>query len=535
MQLIYNKFFKVYSGVSRKHRNKKHRGIRWLTPINNRDDARLVRLFLDEGVRVRHIDYLPLPSFALSDKMLNSTIEKMEDGKMVTTLLSSNDSLYLNHYNTMFKVSWKTGIDAEQRIADIEKGYYSNTRIIPNPKESYKIISKLVDSVNDEVLIMVPSENGFSQLETADSFKVLNDLASKEIKVKVLHVSMDNEKQNTFQKIKLKYPHIEFRSLHTTFQPIIRITVLDREKTILMEIRNDTCEDYLDAVGLSLFIESKYTALSYVAIFNNLWNQSEMYEKLQEAYELLTLHDKMKNEFIGLVAHELRTPITPIIGLTEHLRDKLTDSKKKLLDVVINDSKKLQTLTEKILDVTRIEGRLFELEKKRFSLNQLILDIVRDFENNSKDKDKKNQIKFEFDNSKFSTKNYFVIADKIKIGQVISNLIENSIKFLSYERKGKEENVISITVKKKESFNDPDVEYKKGSFIIVSIKDNGSGIDDEIFPRLFTKFASKSFHGTGLGLYLSKNIVEAHGGVIWGDNNKDSRGATFSFGLPLND
>lgn len=128
---------------------------------------------------------------------------------------------------------------------------------------------------------------------------------------------------------------------------------------------------------------------------------------------------------------------------------------------------------------------------------------------------------------------YLIIADKIKIGQVISNLIENSIKFLSYESKGKEE-VISITMEKKEYINYPNVDYKKGSFIIVNIKDKGNGIDDEIFPRLFTKFASKSFQGTGLGLYLSKNIVEVHGGVIWGDNNRDSSGVTFSFSLPLN-
>ena len=535
MQLIYNKFFEMYKDISRKHRNRKHKGIRWVTTINNKDDAQLVRLFLNEGLRIRHISYLPLPSFALSDKMLNSTIESMKDGKMVTNLLSSNDSLYLNHYNTLFKVAWKTGIDAEKRIVDIEKGHYSSTRIIPNPKESHKIISELVYSVNDEVLILVPSKNGFSHLETADGFKVLNELALKNINVKVLHAPIDNDKQNILQKIKSNYPRIEFRSLHTTFQPIIRITILDREKTVLMEINNDTSEDFLNAVGISLFIESKSTALSYVSIFNNLWNQSEMYEKLQEAYELLTLHDKMKNEFIGLVAHELRTPLTPIIGLSEHLRDNLTDNKqKKILDIVINDSKKLQTLTEKILDVTRIEGKLFKLEKEKFSLNQLILNIIKDFENNFLDKDNKNKIKFEYDD-RFRTENYLIIADKIKIGQVISNLVENSVKSFSYKEKGKEIEVISITMEKNELISETNVDNKKRPFIIVSIKDNGSGIDDEIFPRLFTKFASKSFHGTGLGLYLSKNIVKAHGGTIWCDNNKNSRGATFSFSLPYND
>ena len=244
----------------------------------------------------------------------------------------------------------------------------------------------------------------------------------------------------------------------------------------------------------------------------------------------------MQKEFIELVAHELRTPITPIIGLTERVRDQLTDNNQiELLDVVINDSKKLQILTEKILDVTRIEGKLFKLQKGKFSLNQLILDVVKGFEDNFKDKDKSNQIKFEYDNS-FKKENYWITADKTKIGQVITNLVENSIKFVLDERVDKKkQGIIAITIEKKILLNDTDGHNSKKSFVIVSIKDNGTGIDEEILPKLFTKFASKSNGGTGLGLYLSKNIVEDHSGKIWADNNKDSEGATFSFSVPLTD
>ncbi len=125
------------------------------------------------------------------------------------------------------------------------------------------------------------------------------------------------------------------------------MTILDRAKTIIGEIKDDNKDNFVEALGMAIYIESEQTALSYVSIFNNLWNQSEMYEKLQEAYEHVTLHDKMQKEFIELVAHELRTPITPIIGLTERLRDKLKDTEhKELLDIVINDSKKLQILTK---------------------------------------------------------------------------------------------------------------------------------------------------------------------------------------------
>jgi signal transduction histidine kinase len=228
-----------------------------------------------------------------------------------------------------------------------------------------------------------------------------------------------------------------------------RMTILDRAKTMIWEIKDDNKDNFVEALGMAIYIESEQTALSYVSIFNNLWNQSEMYEKLQEAYEHVTLH-KMQKEFVELVAHELRTPITPIIGLTERLRDKLKDTKhKELLVIVINDSKKLQILTERILDITRIEGKLYKFQEEKFSLNQLILDVVKGFEDNFKGNDKTNQIKFEFDNG-FNQENYLINADKTKIVQVVSNLIENSIKFVFDERVDKErQGIILITIEKK--------------------------------------------------------------------------------------
>jgi two-component system, OmpR family, sensor histidine kinase VicK len=109
-------------------------------------------------------------------------------------------------------------------------------------------------------------------------------------------------------------------------------------------------------------------------------------------------------------------------------------------------------------------------------------------------------------------------ADKVRISQVISNLLSNALKFTK-------EGVISINSEKKDSQ------------ILVSIKDTGTGIDPEIMPRLFSKFATKSQSGTGLGLFISKSIIEAHGGKMWASNNdtnqENGRGALFTFNLPL--
>ena len=119
--------------------------------------------------------------------------------------------------------------------------------------------------------------------------------------------------------------------------------------------------------------------------------------------------------------------------------------------------------------------------------------------------------------------NLVIEADKHRIIQVISNLLNNSFKFTH-------EGIILVTTRKDNT--------NSGNQLIVSVKDTGTGIDPEILPRLFTKFATKSNRGegTGLGLYglyISKNIIEAHGGRLWAENNKDSKGATFSFSLPV--
>ncbi len=234
----------------------------------------------------------------------------------------------------------------------------------------------------------------------------------------------------------------------------------------------------------------------------------------------------MQKEFINIVAHDLRTPLTPIIGLTEYVRDKTKDvHHMELLDRVVKDAKKLSYLNEKILDVTKFESKLFKPNKEVFSLNESIVNIIKELEHIS---DNTKKIKFEYH---FDTE-YLVDADCRRIGQVISNLIDNSIKSISEQDIGR--GVISISIEKTiNSITTIRDDYDSQHMVIVSIKDTGIAIDNEILPRLFTKFATKSFQGTGLGLYISKNIIEAHGGKIWAENNKDGIGATITFTLPL--
>ena len=180
-----------------------------------------------------------------------------------------------------------------------------------------------------------------------------------------------------------------------------------------------------------------------------------------------------------------------------------------------SNAKRLQRLTEDILDVTRIESQSLGLEKEKFILDDLVLSIVEEYK---KQIEHDNKVKIKLVYNPIEDNNIIIYADRFRITQVISNLIDNAIKFTEEKRGG----TVSVNIKKK---ND--------RWVIVSVKDTGIGIDSEIVPRLFTKFATKSFKGTGLGLFISKKIIEDHGGKIWAENNIDGKGATFDFSLPI--
>ena len=242
---------------------------------------------------------------------------------------------------------------------------------------------------------------------------------------------------------------------------------------------------------------------------------------LELANEKLSIHDKMQKEFINIAAHELRTPIMPILGDAIFLEKQFEAGKKEVLvdkeqaGSIIRNAKRLKRLASDILDITKIESQSLKLNKEKFNIRDIIASTISDLKvqiNSSNPEQLKN---LQID---YNPKDVFVFADKNRITQVIFNLLSNSIKFTE---KG------SITV---------DVILEKDQvtnihYVIVRISDSGQGIDSEILPRLFTKFASKSFEGTGLGLFISKSIVHSHSGEIWAYNNQEY-GATFCFKIP---
>ena len=282
--------------------------------------------------------------------------------------------------------------------------------------------------------------------------------------------------------------------------------------------------DVLFTERLKMFtlVASSTAAVVVLILFLIKWNNmldkqvKRRTKELENSNEQLKAHDKMQREFINIAAHELRTPIQPILSSSDILLTKIKDGKQReLLDIISRSADRLRRLAEDILDVSRIESRSLSLHKERFNINDIIENVVQGYRNQMKGQNKVGSaIKILFVPNKDVI---LVEADKGRLIQVISNLLDNSLKFTKSTSEGKGK----VTI----------ISEKKDNKVTVSVMDTGTGIDPEIFPKLFSRFASKSFSGTGLGLFISKSIIEEHGGKIWAQNNPNGRGATFSFSI----
>jgi two-component system, OmpR family, sensor histidine kinase VicK len=452
------------------------------------------------------------------------TTTVLREGQLLTQVFYSNAKEVVEQGRYIFDTFWKKAIPAEQKVKEIEEGIKPEViETIRDPVEIQMIGFELIKSAMEEILIIFSTSSAFLRQAHAGIIELLEEAAERGIKIKILTPLRKSFKNEIIQKIS-QHKRIETRFIGESLQSKVSIMVVDRKFSLAIELKDDTRETSYEAIGLATYSNSKSTVISYASIFESLWIQSELYEQLK-------IHDKMQKEFIDVAAHELRTPMQPIIGLSEMLLSRkqveentitaLThnqiNNKNKLqedllmLNTIVRNAKRLQRLTEDILDVTRIESQSLKLNIERFNLNDLISTTVQDYKNEIEKTDSK--LKFMYTLKQGDT--IMVEGDRNRLNQLFANLLNNAIKFT---KKG----TISVSIQKKDNH------------VIISIKDTGQGIDPQIYPRLFTKFATKSeTGGTGLGLFISKSIVEAHGGRIWALTNNNGIGATFAFSLPL--
>ena len=331
MQGIYDndKFFDQYKKLLDRYKRGEHKGIRWITSILGvkleKDDIDLIKTFLDLGMQIRHVKNLSLMNFAVSDNMLNATIEKMEGGKMVQNLLTSNDPNYVKHFYSIFEELWNDAIDAADRIKDIEEGIdFADIEVIQNPKTAITRAWRLLKYAKEEVLILFSSTKAFQRQIQMGVLQFLNEAATKRnVKVRILLPKSKDEISSRSDLIVLDQTlkeretenayQIDVRLVEESIPIRITVIVIDRKECMLIELKDDTQNDSFHAPGLSVYSNSKAIVLSYASIFESLWVKTETYEKLKT-------YSKMQTEFINNAAHELRTPIQPILAISEVLR-----------------------------------------------------------------------------------------------------------------------------------------------------------------------------------------------------------------------
>jgi signal transduction histidine kinase len=448
-------------------------------------------------------------NFVVSEKQYLGSITLKEPHQQA---IYSNMKGIVEQYHSIFDTLWNKAIPAEQRIREIEEGMEPEFyEVINNYEKAQEKYIGLARSIDKEGLLLFANSKAMIRANKIGIIDYLIDASTKKGAIIRIVCPLAEENSEIVKTISKRAPDIRILNYDNNTSSHSGLLVVDRAKFMRFELKEPKAEEFSEAIGLVIFSNNKASVESSKSFFELLWNERIQQEKLKE-YEKLKEADKMKTEFIHVAAHELRSPIQPILGLSEVLlnREVNIEQYNEFLNTIYRNAKRLQQLTENILDVTKIESHTLKLHKEKVNINEKIQNVINDVRSQIHNPDK---LKIVFAEPKNPV---YVEADKIRLYQTIANLLTNAIKFTK-------EGTISISADVKHNNNE----------LIISVKDSGEGIHPVIMPRLFTKFASKSFIGTGLGLFISKSIIEAHGGRIWAENNIDGKGATFAFTLPL--
>jgi signal transduction histidine kinase len=436
----------------------------------------------------------------------------ISDRNELSHAIISNVKAIVGAKQYLFETLWNVASPAEQVIKEIEEGVEpTKTEIIQDTTVSISRAYDIIKSAKEQVLVIWATSKTFVIGMNAGVDKLYSDAIRNGAIVKLL-IPYGDRAEAIVKDLKMLVPQINIKIADKSLETKITILVVDRREVMTWELIDDKIENPYEAGGLATYSNNTSIASSYATIFETLWKQTELYEQSQN-------FSKMQNDFVNIAAHELRTPIQPIIGLTQILRSQITDSKQQeLLDVTIRNAKRLNKLSSEILDVTRLESHTFELNQEVCNLKDIIVNTMDDIILSNEFSTKNLQLSYE-------PQDILLNVDKSRIAEVLSNLLSNAVKFTF---KG----TITISVDSQQHDMDNSIDKNNKKMVIVSVQDTGQGIDASMLPRLFTKFASKSYQGTGLGLFISKGIIEAHHGRIWGKNNDNGIGATFSFSLP---
>ena len=476
----------------------KKRGVKllYVTEIT-KDNLSYCKQLLTLVDELKHLDGIK-GNFYISESGYLAPATFHEKGKPASQIIYSNVKELIEHQRYVFDTFWDKAISAEQRIREIEEerepDFYE---VITDNEKASQILIDLAQSVKKEALFFLPNDKAMLRLDRMGLIDYTIKASQNGATVKII-CPLSNENDHIVKRISERAPQIQV--LNGNNSPY-GMYIVDNERFLRAELRQPGAEKFSEAIGLVVYSNRRITVDSFKSIFELLWNERTLVEELKRT-------DIMQREFINIASHEMKTPTQAIMGFTEML-EQHPDRREEMTEAIKRNAKRLHKLTNDILDVSRIESQNLRLNKEKVNINEKISNVINDIKNQIRNPDK---LQIVFLNLKEPP---YVEADKIRLYQVIANLLSNAIKFTK-------EGTISIKA-----------QLKDNNEIAIIVKDPGAGIDNDVMPRLFTKFATRSDVGTGLGLYISKNIIEAHGGRMWAANNPDGKGATFGFSLPL--
>lgn len=487
--------------------------IRVITEVTEQN-LEYCKKLLQYVTELRHLDSVK-GGLAVSENAYMATAATLEKGKPLTQVIFSDVKVLIEQNQYLFDTLWNKAVPAEQRIAEIEKGIQpTRIDIISNPKESIERAFEIMKKAKKEVMVIFATPHIFElSMKFAPAIYTQMLQENENVKIRLMTPSAGEQTEKIAKTVISENPKVQLRISDKDLQTRITILITDRKEVMIWTVRDDSSDDPYQASGIATYSNSESIVLSYSAIFESLWKQTEMYEQLRD-------HHRAQRQFINIAAHELRTPIQPILMNAQALKRRMPENER--VDIMARNAQRLQKLTDNILDVARIENKTLKLNPALFNLIGKIRDVIADMDN-SEDQaekeinDQKKGYHFSIENRQifFEPKDepIMIHADPIRIFQVVSNLLKNA---LLHSIKG---GSIWISAERNEEV------------ATVTVRDSGPGISQDVFSELFIKPSIKSDKGFGLGLYICRNIIEAHGGQI-GAENKDE-GSTFWFSIPI--
>jgi two-component system, OmpR family, sensor histidine kinase VicK len=564
---------------------------------------------------IRHLNGIK-GNFEVADEKEYVALATLQKAQPIPHLILSNIPEIVEQQQFIFDMLWNKAIPAKQVIKEIEQGLaIPETIIFSNYEDAFEKEMEMIKKARKEIQIIYSTTNAFFLQEKGGTLQLLKEMVSRNNKLNInILLPIDSSIRESLSFHLLTKGNINNNIHFQDIAPSIHIKrktlVIDKKEALVIELKHEREQKATALIGFSFYSNSESIVLSYASIFEVLYNQSVLFQQLKN-------DENIKNEFINIAAHELRTPIMPILNGMEILEEKIgkkNDEYKQVIDIIVRNASRLQNLAESILQVSRIKSGNFTIHLQNdIDIHHLILQVIEDIEKKYMYTDKiknvsiifepfyiikgqKKKIKKDKESNKKmlgvvtdvgeKEQNYNVTAnnkivypphppfyvncDPQKISQVIFNLLDNALKFTAKGKifisttlltNGKEQQQLKYH-KKIKNTNNKFVSNTNNNIItcldrnknniIITVKDTGTGVDDNIKDQLFEKFATLSTHGTGLGLYLSKKIIESHGGKIWYDepskaaaadisngiysNTKDKKqklGSVFKFSLPI--